>query len=924
LIIGGGGGIGLALLNRLCSRFGAKVAVMGRRPDVEVSGYMAMTEQFGNQLLYLQGHVNDEADLQRVLGEVREHFGRLDGVIHAAMVLQDKRLADMSEADFQKVLEPKVAGIQALSKAVQTQRLDFLLVFSSLQSFVGNVAQGNYATASTYLDGYACAMRQSCSFPVFVVNWGVWGEVGAVATEAHRQLLARQGMICMATEDAFNWLEKSLAAGWQQTVIAAAQAEVLEALGCVENQEILTREPAFRPEAIDPPGINWSAQRLRDVNTEFTLIKDAIERLVNLALRRIAAIFRDELKLTRERSVWRKAGILEEYQALVAALFDLLPERLAEVEALPQEAFEAAVDELNRKFELLQPFAGLLSACMAAYSDVLTGKVRAADVVFPQGRIDAVRAVYADTAVCGFYNNLVAELATECADQLDRPLRILEIGAGTGATTQAVADRLNRLGKRYEYHYTELWDVLLEDAKLRLADDYPEVSFGFLDINFDPRDQGYSDPFDVVIATNVLHATRNLAVSLQNVKLLLSSGGRLLLNESLEVQAYSTLIFGLLPGWWHATDVAERLPNSPLVSRQGWKTLLREAGFSAIGSCLPSGCDAGALGAQDVFHAVSDGEALVARTTKRHRQAAASDITFRHSASLGLPDALPPMMEPVPWTDLGMSSDVAPSCLKLYRDPHRNLWLFLDNPPANFFTDKCLGELCSVLDALRKNSGLLHKPLLYISHFGNYFSLGGERSQIASWVSERRTDALRAFAEKARQLLVAISTLEAVVIAVVDGTAQGGGFETLLAADLQVVRKGVALGLSEIKSGLVPGMGGMSYLQSQIGMASLKRILICGSSFSAQEAYALGLISHLADDPFTDALTLGEQLDHLQTAVLIKQRLNQNASEALTADIDYWLEYLLRHSELIDEKRIESSEFVVANQAVQATNYSTI
>ena len=73
--------------------------------------------------------------------------------------------------------------------------------------------------------------------------------------------------------------------------------------------------------------------------------------------------------------------------------------------------------------------------------------------------------------------------------------------------------------------------------------------------------------FDAVFATNVLHATRNMAATLQRCKALLRTGGLLLANELCARTEFLTLTFGLTDGWWLYDDPARRIPGSPLLSR---------------------------------------------------------------------------------------------------------------------------------------------------------------------------------------------------------------------------------------------------------------------------------------------------------------------------------------------------------------------
>lgn len=83
--------------------------------------------------------------------------------------------------------------------------------------------------------------------------------------------------------------------------------------------------------------------------------------------------------------------------------------------------------------------------------------------------------------------------------------------------------------------------------------------------------QGYSTgQHDVVFATNVLHATRNMGTTLRHCKALLRSGGLLIANELSAKTEFLTLTFGLTEGWWLFDDADRRIPGSPLLSRQAF------------------------------------------------------------------------------------------------------------------------------------------------------------------------------------------------------------------------------------------------------------------------------------------------------------------------------------------------------------------
>ena len=223
LVVGGASGVGLEFVRHLRRNYAAKVAVVGRRPEsAEIVRTLSAEGEYGRDVLYLQAAVDDEPVLRRAIETARTQLGELHGVVHSAMVLEDSRLADMDGAAFARVLRPKVAGAQALARATAGLALDFILFFSSAQSFVGNIGQANYAAASTFLDGFAGALRANRRYPVVVINWGYWSEAGAVASERYRQLMARQGVHGLKSAEALALLDEVLASGWQQAAIVAA------------------------------------------------------------------------------------------------------------------------------------------------------------------------------------------------------------------------------------------------------------------------------------------------------------------------------------------------------------------------------------------------------------------------------------------------------------------------------------------------------------------------------------------------------------------------------------------------------------------------------------------------------------------------------------------------------------------------------
>ena len=85
-----------------------------------------------------------------------------------------------------------------------------------------------------------------------------------------------------------------------------------------------------------------------------------------------------------------------------------------------------------------------------------------------------------------------------------------------------------------------------------------------------------------------MHATRRLDDTLRHIKTLLRRDGWLVLAELTKVQAFTTLTFGLLDGWWRFADASVRMSGSPLASVERWRALLDRAGFRGFHRFVPT------------------------------------------------------------------------------------------------------------------------------------------------------------------------------------------------------------------------------------------------------------------------------------------------------------------------------------------------
>jgi microcystin synthetase protein McyG len=223
----------------------------------------------------------------------------------------------------------------------------------------------------------------------------------------------------------------------------------------------------------------------------------------------------------------------------------------------------------------------LFSQVVTNLAAILTGKISPLSILFPQdGQIGAAQ-FYKETSWAKVLNlgiSKTVELLLSSYFKLE-PIRILEIGAGTGGTTHQLLKTCATY-HQISYTYSDISPFFLETAKDTFAQ-FPFIEYKVLDIEKDPEVQGFlPSSYDLIIAANVLHSTRDLqGETLPHIRGLLRPGGHLLLLELTHQSRWIDLIFGVTQGWWRFSDGNLR-PDHPIITASTWKSILLESGFA--------------------------------------------------------------------------------------------------------------------------------------------------------------------------------------------------------------------------------------------------------------------------------------------------------------------------------------------------------
>ncbi|MBD1559673.1 SDR family NAD(P)-dependent oxidoreductase [Vibrio sp. S9_S30] len=647
VVVGGAGGLGQVWSEMMIKTHQAHVVWIGRREqDAEISDAMESLAQYGPKPWYLCADASDPVAMRDALDSIKLRHSHIHGVVHSALVLQDRSLARMSQDEFLGCLSAKVDISLCLAQTFKAESLDFALFFSSLIAFTRNPGQANYATGSVFEDVFATQINRHWSCKVSVINWGYWGDVGAVSDASYRHRMEKAGILSIQPEPAMAAIHHLLSSDEPQ--LGFIRVDSRAQIGGVNEHAQITRaqelqyvlpdiqaefDLAYQEGAARQQALRHLGQLDQQANQTLT---EALLPLLAVQLR-AAGVFAGHTGsevsisdlvgsiqglglsayhmtmfsqwLTYSVELLQQAGWIKQ---VGQRLLSLQPAQTLDADTCWQRWKQYC--QHNQDNNLIAAKATLLDAMITALPDIITGKIKATDIMFPQSSMALVEGVYKNNEVSDYFNHDVA-LAVCSAIRAwqqqghGRKLRILEIGAGTGGTTAGLLEKLRPFAPQIaEYCYTDVSQAFLNHAQTHYVADFPFIKTQLLNIEQPLLTQGVSTgSYDIVIAAQVLHATKSISTTLAHTKALLKRNGVLILNELSERSVYSHLTFGLLDGWWLYQDAALRMPYSPGLSSSGWQLCLAAQGFSQSYFPAPQSHGMG----QQIVIAISDGNYMI-------------------------------------------------------------------------------------------------------------------------------------------------------------------------------------------------------------------------------------------------------------------------------------------------------------------------
>jgi acyl transferase domain-containing protein len=197
LLTGGLGGIGLVLAEHLARSIQAKLVLVGRSPfpqRAEWEQWLAehdehdpvgrkiravhALEDLGGEVIVASADVGNMEQMRSVIAQAYERFGAIHGVIHAAGIAGGTLIPFRTREQAAQVFAPKVYGTLILDTLLADAELDFFMLFSSLNTVLGEIGQADYCAANAFLDAYAHWKAAHGATRTITVNWDIWRDVG--------------------------------------------------------------------------------------------------------------------------------------------------------------------------------------------------------------------------------------------------------------------------------------------------------------------------------------------------------------------------------------------------------------------------------------------------------------------------------------------------------------------------------------------------------------------------------------------------------------------------------------------------------------------------------------------------------------------------------------------------------------------------
>ena len=543
VLIGGDGQVGKYLVSQFIKNKPRAIIIASRKVLLRTEGV----------LQWKQLDCTIAADVELFIEEIIHQYGKIDCLYHLGAHYAESPIASLGFDDYLAQMHVKVLGTYHLINACNNKAVDQVIITSSVQVYTQNKSRGAYSATCFYADSLVEAMR---SEKTKLVHWGFWQQ----ENEAANNLMCSAGISPITAEQGYHALQ--LTTNTVQSNLSFFNVtESVKALMPICTNPI---DPAKEDLEYFNEGLHSLEYFCFDLVKNHLITNGVVWSQCELSQNsRLHSDYVDYY-----RSLIKMLKDFEQKQGLTTNQYQIKsPEHL-----LLQQF------ELIRKHPQIKPFVNLLMVCAKNLTAVVTGKKSIQQIMFPYGRDDLVRAIYQKNLLAKYYNQAIATLIKGHVSMTNKPRDLLELGGGTGATTEAV---LAQCSSNIRYTFSDVNPQFVTQAKKQFAD-YENIETCILDIN-EPL---INKQFDLIIASNVLHTTNDIRQCLINIIPLLRDDGLLIINEATANSLFLAFTFGLFKQW-HANKDEYRIKASALLESSTWLKLLQETGFDVHIHALP-------------------------------------------------------------------------------------------------------------------------------------------------------------------------------------------------------------------------------------------------------------------------------------------------------------------------------------------------
>ncbi len=242
VITGGFGGLGLVFARHLAKTQSSNLILIGRTPlDAKKQAKIKELEGLGSQVLYVQADVCNADSMKAGLTLAKEHFGGINGVIHAAGIQENENILLNKMEDFQKVIDPKISGTIVLDEVLKNETLDFVCYFSSSSAILGDFGSCDYSIANRFQMAYSRYRNHEQQAKTIAINWPLWkdGGMGFGDDKNTNMYLKSSGQSLLEAKEGIEIFEKILMQDkGQYLILNGKPTRVKRFLGLSKDQSL--------------------------------------------------------------------------------------------------------------------------------------------------------------------------------------------------------------------------------------------------------------------------------------------------------------------------------------------------------------------------------------------------------------------------------------------------------------------------------------------------------------------------------------------------------------------------------------------------------------------------------------------------------------------------------------------------------------